>query len=60
MKPEKMGRPKSENPRDKSLNLRLRQDELNEIENCAEKLKKTRTDTIMHGVYLIKESLKNK
>ena len=48
------GRPKSDNPRNKSLNVRLTQDELDLLQECAEKLNKTRTDTIVFGLYLIK------
>lgn len=34
------GRPKLENARNKSLNIRLRQEELDLIQKCAELLKK--------------------
>ena len=50
------GRPKTANPRDKSLNLRLKESELRRIEDCADKLKKTRTDTLMYGIELIERS----
>ena len=36
------GRPKSDNPRNKSLNVRLTQDELDLLQECAEKLNKTK------------------
>lgn len=49
----RMGRPKSNNPRNKSLNLRLTQNELDLLQRCSEKLKKTRTDTIIYGLGLI-------
>ena len=52
------GRPKSDNPRNKSLNVRLTQDELDLLQECAEKLNKTRTDTIVFGLYLIKNGQK--
>lgn len=48
------GRPKSDNPRDKKLNIRLTQEELNEIQECADSLDKSRTDTIMYGISLIR------
>ena len=47
----KIGRPKSENTRSKKLNLRLREDELSLIEDCAKKLSLTRTDAIMQGMH---------
>ncbi len=53
-----MGRPKSDNPRDKKLNIRLTQTELDIIESCAKQMQKSRTDTIMYGINLIKEQKK--
>lgn len=53
----KKGRPKTDNARNKSLNLRLRQDELDLIEECSAKLNKTRTDTIMEGIKKLKVEL---
>lgn len=55
----KMGRPpKQGETRNKSLNLRLTETELRKIEKCAQKLGKTRTDTIMYGVQLIEDEKK--
>lgn len=56
----KLGRPKSENTRNKSLNLRLKQEELDLIQECSEKLNLTRTDTIMEGIKRIKVDLNKK
>lgn len=56
----KIGRPKSENPRNKNLNIRLTQDELDLIQECANKLDKTRTDTIIQGIQMIKSKLDEK
>lgn len=53
----KKGRPKTNNARDKKLNIRLRQEELDLIEECASKLNKTRTDTIMEGIRKLKVDL---
>lgn len=54
------GRPKSENTRDKKLNIRLRQEELDLIQECSEKLNMTRTDTIMEGIKRLKVELNKK
>lgn len=54
------GRPKADNTRDKKLNIRLRQEELDLIQECADKLNKTRTDAIMEGIKLLKVDLDNK
>ena len=53
----KKGRPKTDNARDKKLNIRLRQEELDLIEECSVKLNKTRTDTIMEGIKDLKAKL---
>ena len=53
----KTGRPKKEDSRNKKINLRLRQDELDLIKKCADELKKSRTDTIMKGIVLLEKSL---
>lgn len=50
------GRPKSENPRNINLNIRITKDEADLIQDCANILNKTRTDVIVEGVKLLKES----
>lgn len=55
----KIGRPKSDNTRNKSLNLRLRQEELDLIRECSEKLNLTRTDTIIESIRRLKVDLEN-
>lgn len=52
----KMGRPKSENPRNESLNIRLTKQEAELIRECAEKLDMSRTDTIMLGIQMVYDS----
>lgn len=51
------GRPKSENARNKSLNIRLRQEELDLIQECADLLKQSRTDTIIESIRRLKKEL---
>lgn len=50
--------PKTGKTRDKSLNVRLTEEELAELEYCSEKLGMSRTDVIVKGVQLIKEKIK--
>ena len=58
MPEKKLGRPpKRETPRNVSLNIRLTLKESNDIQECADKLKTSRTDTIMRGITLLKEKL---
>lgn len=54
------GRPKSENPRNVNLNIRITKNESEEIKECAEMLKTTRTDAIMIGIRMVKEKLSKK
>lgn len=54
------GRPKTDNPRNINLNIRLTKKESDEIRECAEKLNMTRTDTIMKGIHMVKEELDKK
>lgn len=46
--------------RTEKLNIRLTKAEKQDIENCAEQLQLSRTDTIMKGIGLIKNELDKK
>lgn len=52
--------PKGETSRTKNLNIRVSESESALIEECAERLKATRTDTIIRGVELLKKELDKK
>ncbi|CAL7895358.1 hypothetical protein [Fusobacterium necrophorum] len=54
----KIGRPKSKNPRNKRLEIKLTEEELEKINKCSSILKKTRTDTILLGISKIEEEIK--
>lgn len=54
------GRPPKDNPRNINLNIRITKDEAKKIQNCADELNMTRTDTIMKGINLVEKELKNK
>lgn len=55
----RMGRPpKQETSRNKSLNIRLTEQELRRIEDCAERLNLSRTDVIMRGIELVESQKK--
>lgn len=51
------GRPLKENPRKVNLNIRLTEKEARDIQECAEKLNLSRTDTIMRGIELVKAEI---
>lgn len=54
------GRPPKENPRKVSLNIRLTEQEARDIQECADSLGLSRTDTIMKGIELVKSEMKKK
>ena len=56
----KMGRPPKENPRNVNLNIRITNDEAKRIQECADKMNITRTDTIMKGIDLVEKEIKQK
>ena len=48
-----MGRPKAQIPRDKSITIRLTDDEFNKITRVAEKKNLSKTDAILQGIDLL-------
>ena len=58
MPPKKMGRPLSENPKDKTLRIRVDNETLKKIDDCSDKLSITRSDVVRRGVDMVSESLK--
>lgn len=53
----KMGRPPSENPRQRRLSLRITDDEYERIEICSNKLGKTKTEVVLYGIQLVEDSI---
>ena len=53
----KMGRPKSDNPRNKRLEIKLTESEDLELKKLSENLKITRTAIILKGIDLVKREL---
>lgn len=56
----KLGRPPKENPRNINLNIRITKNESKRIQNCADKLNMTRTDTIMKGIDMVEKEIEQK
>lgn len=55
------GRPiKGTSKRDKSLQIRMTQEELELLDDCAERLNATRTDVVNKGIQLVKAELDKK
>lgn len=53
----KIGRPKSDNPRNKRLEIKLTESEDLELKKLSENLKITRTAIILKGIDLVKKEL---
>lgn len=52
------GRPPKENPRNVNLNIRLTEQESKDVQECANILGLSRTDTIMKGIQMVKSEIK--
>ena len=51
------GRPPKESPRNVNLNIRITKEESERIQNSANKLNMTRTDTIMRGIEMVEKEV---
>lgn len=58
MKPKKLGRPVSENPRDIIVKFRMDSKEIKTLDECAKKLNVSRSDVIRQGISKIYADLK--
>ena len=58
MPPKKMGRPISDNPKDKTLRIRVDAKTLKTLDECAEILNNTRSDVVRQGIDKIRDDLK--
>lgn len=54
----KMGRPKSENPKNINLTIRLDKATNDKLEKCSDELSMTKTDVIKKGIDLVEKSIK--
>ncbi len=52
--------PKGEQSRTQKITIRISEQEANKIQDCADKMKSTRTDAIMAGIDLLKADLDKK
>ena len=55
----KMGRP-TDNPRNKQITIRLAENEIQDLQYCADKLGTTKTEVVIKGIQLIKSQLETK
>ena len=58
MPPKKMGRPISDNPKDKTLRIRVDTTTLETLDECVEILNSTRSDVVRQGIKNISDNLK--
>lgn len=59
MSPRK-GRPKSDNPKNVRLEIRLTQEQAQALDNCAKALGTNRTDAINKGIELLRKQIEKK
>lgn len=52
------GRPKSDNPKNARLEIRLTQHEADRLKKCADTLKVSRTEVLIKGLELVESELK--
>lgn len=54
----KTGRPKSENPKDTRIQIRIDKDTLAKLDKCAEMQQTTRSEVVRQGINEVHEKLK--
>ena len=54
------GRPKSENPKNINMNIRISEETANDLRMCADALKISRVNVIEKGIQMVKTSLHKK
>ena len=54
------GRPKTEDPKNQQLRIRLRREKREQLERCAAEMDTTKTAVIEHGIDLVEQELQNK
>ncbi|MEK3838079.1 MULTISPECIES: CopG family transcriptional regulator [unclassified Paenibacillus] len=57
MSAKKMGRPLSDNPKSKKIEIRVDQEILSKLDACTEKLQTTRSDVIRKGIEKVFDEL---
>lgn len=58
MPPKKMGRPPVENPKAKTLRIRVDEATLRTLEECSQKLNSNWSEVVRTGIEMVKDSLK--
>lgn len=57
MSPNKVGRPKEQNPHDKRFEVRLTQEQYQLLEDCSKRAKIKKSEVIVKGIELFNRSL---
>ncbi len=57
MPPKKIGRPLSDNPKNKTLRIRVDKETIDKLDDCSQKLSTNHSDIIRRGIDLVCESL---
>lgn len=54
----KMGRPPAENPKDKTLRIRVDKEILEKLDECSQELETNRSDVVRKGIEMVHDSLR--
>lgn len=54
------GRPKSENPKDTIIRVRMDKETMDAMKECAEELNTTSSEVVRKGVFLVKSQIQKK
>jgi predicted transcriptional regulator len=60
MPPNKMGRPPSDNPKNKTLRIRVDTNTLKKLDDCSQALDTNRSEIVRKGIDMVHDSLNKK
>ena len=60
MPPKKMGRPPSDNPKNKTLRIRVDSGTMEKLKDCSQQLEANHSEIVRKGIDLVHDSLKKK
>jgi len=60
MPPNKMGRPPTDNPKSKTLRIRVDTDTLKKLDDCSQALDTNRSEIVRKGIDMVNDSLNKK
>ena len=59
MPPKKMGRPPADNPKTKTLRIRVDEETLKKLDDCSQRLDTNRSEIVRKGIDMVSDNLKS-